>query len=374
MLSTLFGADTRTILVADGDNLYYFMQNYQGVTLKEIIDGLLPHRTRIKPTVFYTLFDSRKPGFNPFYDEVRSTFPGADLKDKSIHFNLSRNKSYADMEMVVYILERLDEFDNLILMTNDQDFGPLVLYLQEIGKRVHVVCTDSVNRNLFGLGNYTTDLKEYVEKNDISLYDRVARTIDICFKEWQPNGLLRFFSSKAEQAEYQNNLQKRKKIIARRKKYSNTTNRVLILADCGSLFKYFASHQKTVLEKMTKKKSPGKAIDYVAFYPKSTIYNDYSIGWGQSPLVGQLEQKLKDDFYNGLNVYELKRLKNQHAIDMAIYLMQRINDFDTLEILTDDKSFVSFFYFLEELGKKVVVRQKTIKDSMDDDMTVYTLK
>lgn len=73
---------------------------------------------------------------------------------------MDTQKNIADMRICEYVKEHYEEFDCFVIVSDDNDFVPLLAFLKEKGKRVIVYGTQRVGRMLWRESNEYYQLRK----------------------------------------------------------------------------------------------------------------------------------------------------------------------------------------------------------------------
>lgn len=84
---------------------------------------------------------------------------------------LGRIKANIDVDLTVYAMKLMSEYDEAILVTNDGDFTVLARHLEESAKLGYILapskenCSKLLSKEFAGKIGYIDDLKKKIEKN-----------------------------------------------------------------------------------------------------------------------------------------------------------------------------------------------------------------
>jgi hypothetical protein len=126
----------RVLIAFDGDNCFDDMVRHN-MNLERLCNFLLAGGVKVGFTFFLTLLSNYRCMFAQILD--RSGFQVRTYQPKIDERYSGKLEGYSDMQILVYLLNRTDDFDQLFLVTADTDFAlPITLLRERYGKKVDV--------------------------------------------------------------------------------------------------------------------------------------------------------------------------------------------------------------------------------------------
>ncbi|WP_281651700.1 NYN domain-containing protein [Helicobacter bilis] len=101
-----------------------------------------------------------KAAFGFASKRLQRTYREYGITNYSRNGRIDTQKNIADMRICKYAKEHYREFDCLVIVSDDNDFTPLLTFLKEKGKRVVVYGTQKVGRMLLCESNEYYELRK----------------------------------------------------------------------------------------------------------------------------------------------------------------------------------------------------------------------
>lgn len=349
-MHTIFQPDTRVIVLIDGDNFYKYFSSLSFIRIEQIISTLTTNTSLVaKPILLLTQFND---GFG------LRTFPGTS-DDSKIDFRLFKDRSYPDIHIFLAALSNLDNFDGLILFADDQDYAPMITYLRVLGKKVLLVHTEGINRVMSDVANFSITLDDYggahrEKEGRPDAQSRFKVPGELCCEL----ACLTSFAVEAGIPQRRIVTKKvRESILKRERAIEPGVERVLQLIDSDSIMPYFNGLKQTPRQWLMRRKSTGKVVKRAALMSfDEGVYAEEPAGE-----VLNFRSKLWDDYYLGMDVRYLKQTKPCSPIELLIYLLENLDEFDHLELYSDNPEVAPLIgYLVHKRGKSACLYYRSM--------------